>query len=161
MFGSDTDSQTPVRWEIFRRGIDSQVVFEARGDVDFNIPDSQPHIHFGVDEAALNLDGTWHDAGKTHPKITNKMEERGDGITIHFSEYGFFKKDSQKNKYFRTDAFQIFIEQSDIDPQIFMENVNTGKWKFEIEEYHSTGGAIYRENQRRRRFFLLSRKNTV
>lgn len=42
---------------------------------DSNIPASQPHIHFWPDEAALNLDGTWHDAGKTHPNITNKMAD--------------------------------------------------------------------------------------
>ena len=31
-----------------------------------NIPNSKPHIHFGEDEAALNQDGTWHDAGKKY-----------------------------------------------------------------------------------------------
>lgn len=42
---------------------------------DLNIPDSQAHIHFGENEAALNQDGTWHDAGKPHPNITNKIAE--------------------------------------------------------------------------------------
>ena len=42
---------------------------------DNNIPGSQPHIHFGENEAALNQDGTWHDAGKPHPTITNKIEK--------------------------------------------------------------------------------------
>lgn len=42
---------------------------------DPNIPDSQAHIHFGENEAALNQDDTWHDAGKPHPNITNKIAE--------------------------------------------------------------------------------------
>ena len=42
---------------------------------DPNIPNSQPHIHFGENESALNLDGTWHDAGKERPNITNKIKE--------------------------------------------------------------------------------------
>ena len=42
---------------------------------DSNIPGSQPHIHFGENEAALNQDGTWHDAGKPHPKINNKQSD--------------------------------------------------------------------------------------
>ena len=42
---------------------------------DPNIPNSQPHIHFGENESALNLDGTRHDAGKERPNITNKIKE--------------------------------------------------------------------------------------
>ena len=34
----------------------------------------QPHIHFGDNEAALNIDGTWHDDGKKIPSITNKIK---------------------------------------------------------------------------------------
>ena len=34
----------------------------------------KPHIHFRDDEAALNIDGTWHDEGlKRIPKLTNKI----------------------------------------------------------------------------------------
>jgi len=32
-----------------------------------------PHVHFGDNEAALNNDGIWHDAGKGLPTITNKI----------------------------------------------------------------------------------------
>lgn len=100
--------------------------------------------------------------------ITN-IQVEGTEITVEFSEYGFVKKDSQRNKYFRTDTAQIVIEQCDIDNvsikeirtqrlsedvyfdsmydiefSIFLENVNTGKWKFEIvEEFYSAGGALY------------------
>lgn len=118
---------------------------------------------------------TWKEEINKYPDIIlsdcviTNIQVKGDEITINFSEYGFFKKDSQKNKYFRTDAAQIVFEQSDIDnicikeirtqrlsedlyfdsmydidSPIFMENVNTGKWKFEIvEEFYSTGGALY------------------
>lgn len=100
--------------------------------------------------------------------ITNIQGKEGE-ITVKFSEYGFFKKDSQSNKYFRTDTAQIVINECDVDnifikeirnqklseelyfesmydiePSIFMENISTGKWKFEIvEEFYSTGGALY------------------
>lgn len=42
---------------------------------DPNIPNSKPHIHFGEDEAALNQDGTWHDAGKKIPNLSNKIKD--------------------------------------------------------------------------------------
>lgn len=90
-------------------------------------------------------------------------------IIVDFSEYGFIKKDSKSNKYFRTDGAQVVIEKCDIDNILikeirtnqlseelyfdstydiktidFLENINTGKWKFEIvEEYYSTGGGLY------------------
>ena len=35
----------------------------------------QPHIHFGENDRALNLDGTWHDAGKNIPKITGAIKK--------------------------------------------------------------------------------------
>lgn len=38
-------------------------------------PDGQPHIHFGDNYAALNMDGTWHDAGKKIPTITNRIKK--------------------------------------------------------------------------------------
>ena len=35
----------------------------------------QPHIHFGQNNAALNMDGTWHDAGKKSiPQLDNKTK---------------------------------------------------------------------------------------
>ena len=40
---------------------------------DPRLPGSKPHIHFGENKAALNIDGTWHDRGKSIPKITNKI----------------------------------------------------------------------------------------
>jgi len=40
-----------------------------------NDPNSKPHIHFGENKAALNNDGTWHDVGKPHPIITDKIAE--------------------------------------------------------------------------------------
>ena len=42
---------------------------------DPKMPNSQPHIHFGENESALNRDGTWHDARKPRPKINNKIEK--------------------------------------------------------------------------------------
>ena len=35
----------------------------------------QPHIHFGENDRALNLDGTWHDAGKNIPKVTGAIKK--------------------------------------------------------------------------------------
>ncbi len=100
--------------------------------------------------------------------ITN-IQTKGSEVTIKFSEYGFVKKDSQRNKYYRTDAAQIVIEQCeiedisikeirtqrlsedlyfdsmyDVERKVFLENINAGKWKFEIvEEFYSTGGGLY------------------
>ena len=36
---------------------------------------AQPHIHFGENYAALNQDGTWHDAGKALPVITKNIAD--------------------------------------------------------------------------------------
>ena len=35
----------------------------------------QPHIHFGENDRALNMDGTWHDTGKNIPKITSAIKK--------------------------------------------------------------------------------------
>ena len=43
--------------------------------MDPKIPNSQAHIHFGSDKAALNMDGTWHDAHKSIPELTNKIKK--------------------------------------------------------------------------------------
>lgn len=90
-------------------------------------------------------------------------------VIINFSEYGFFKKDDLQNKYFRTDAAQIVMQHCDIanisikeirthhlseelyfdsmydvKAKVFLENINTEKWQFEIvEEYYSTGRGMY------------------
>ena len=38
-----------------------------------HVEGQQPHIHFGENEAALNIDGTWHDEGmKSIPKLDKK-----------------------------------------------------------------------------------------
>lgn len=94
---------------------------------------------------------------------------KGGDIVVDFSEYGFVKKDSDSDKYYRTDSAQIVVEQCDMDnitikeirtqqlseemffdsiydvePKVFCENINTGKWKFEVvEEFYSTGRALY------------------
>ena len=37
--------------------------------------DGLPHIHFGENDKALNIDGTWHDKGKNMPTITNAIKK--------------------------------------------------------------------------------------
>lgn len=97
------------------------------------------------------------------------VEMKGGDIVVDFSKYGFVKKDCDSNKYYRTNAAQIVIEQCDMDnlaikeirtqqlseemffdsiydvePKDFCENINTGKWKFEVvEEFYSTKRALY------------------
>ncbi len=97
------------------------------------------------------------------------IEMEGDNIAIDFSKYGFFRKDNLSNKYYRTDAGKIVVEQCDVDnvsikeirnhqlsddvfcnsmydvePSVFSNNINTGKWRFEIiEEYYASGSALY------------------
>lgn len=41
-----------------------------------HVDGQQPHIHFGENEAALNIDGTWHDAGKKPiPDLDNETKK--------------------------------------------------------------------------------------
>jgi len=100
--------------------------------------------------------------------LTNIALE-GNQIIVNFSEYGFFKRDSQEDKYYRTDGSQIVIEGCDYDNisikeirtqqmseelyfetmyeieiKDFIENINTGKWRLEIvEEYYAMGSGFY------------------
>lgn len=97
------------------------------------------------------------------------IQVNGSDVIAKFSEYGFAKRDGIQNKYYRTDAAEIVIKQCDIanvsikevrtqhlseelyfdsmydvEPEIFLENINTGKWRFEIvEEFYSAGGGLY------------------
>lgn len=99
--------------------------------------------------------------------VITSIQTKEQEVIVNFSEYGFFKKDIQQNKYYRTDAAQIVIEECDIAniairevrthqlseelyfdsmydvaPENFQKNVNMEKWSFEIvEEFYSTGEA--------------------
>lgn len=95
-------------------------------------------------------------------------------ITVNFSEDGFFVKDINEKKYFRTDVAQLIIESCDIadieikeirthqlseeiyyesmydvEPNEFNENINSGKWKaIVVEEFYGSGGGLYRVHMR-------------
>lgn len=113
--------------------------------------------------------------------ITN-IEIEGENIVVNFDKYGFFIKDSEKGRYYRTDSAQIVIKKCDmknivikeirtqklseelyfdsiyeVEGEIFIKKINMGRWKFEIvEEFYSTRRALYigqvRENNK---FFWL------
>ena len=42
-----------------------------------HVDGQQPHIHFGENEAALNIDGTWHDAGKNQFRTWIMKQKNG------------------------------------------------------------------------------------
>lgn len=92
-----------------------------------------------------------------------------DTITLTFSEYGFFKRNHEKNRYYRTNGAQIIIEDGDIEnlsikevrthrlseeiyfesmyeikPKDFLNNINTGKWRMVIvEELYAVNGGFF------------------
>lgn len=101
--------------------------------------------------------------------IIKNIEIKGENIVANFDEYGFFIKDSEKGKYYRTDSAQIVIKKCDMEniaikeirtqklsEELFFDsiydvefkkcltNINMGRWKFEIvEEFYSTRRALY------------------
>ena len=100
--------------------------------------------------------------------ITN-IERKGDDIVVDFGDDGFVIKDTEKDKYYRTTPSQVVIKECDIDnidikeirtqqlseelffktaydvePELFIKNINKGKWKFEVvDEFYSCVGALY------------------
>lgn len=76
--GAEEDAKKPTSQNQLQKQVEKGQAPKGVDRVDpadSNVPESQPHVHFGENEAALNQDGTWHDAGKAHPKITNKIEQ--------------------------------------------------------------------------------------
>ena len=68
-------SQKPTSQNQMQRQVEKGTAPKSVDRVDKpHVSGQQPHIHFGENESALNIDGTWHDEGgrKTIPKLTNE-----------------------------------------------------------------------------------------
>lgn len=94
---------------------------------------------------------------------------KGEKILIDFSELGFAVKDEKSGSYYHTNGAQIVMEECELDDlsiteirtqqlsdelyfdsvynlenKDFLNNINSGKWEFEIvEEYYSVNGGLY------------------
>ena len=80
-------------------------------------------------------------------EITNCKND----ITVNFSEHGgFFKKDKNNGKYYRTSESSLIYEGKycetikDISLCDFLSNINSGEYTFEfVEEYYNSGKALF------------------